>query len=91
MFTSSKSNKLIKINAIRKASDGTPTINLWREASQKNIELSNFQQETIVSMHSYTSNTLIKEIYIQAAIKDQKVQEIPKTHTKSLLIKHRTL
>ena len=74
-----------------KVSDGIPTINLWREVSQTNIRLSNFQQGTNIRMQSYTNSTLIKEKYIQVVIKDLLVQGVPKTQTKTLLINHQTI
>ena len=62
--TSSQSNKWIKVNAIKKVSDGILTISLQKEVSQTNIRPSNIQQGTNVNMQSYTNSTLIKEKYI---------------------------
>ena len=91
VFTNSKSNKWIRVNAIMKVSDGIPTTNLQREVSQTNIRLSNFQQGTNIRMQSYTNSTLIREKYIQVVIKDPLVQGVPKTQTRTLLINHQIL
>ena len=91
VFTNSKSNKQIRVNAIMKVSDGIPTTNLQREVSQTNIRLSNFQQGTNIRMQSYTNSTLIREKYIQVVIKDPLVQGVPKTQTRTLLINHQIL